>query len=302
MPRALVIGASGQDGTLLSALLRERDYALTLVSRTSHDVTQADEVATLLESEPPDEIYYLAAHHHSAEAIREPGDDLVGASIRTNTLALGNVLSAMVRLESTATIFYASSAHIFEGSDVRALDEQEPLRPDSIYAISKVAGMHLCRYYRRHFGVQASCGILFNHESIYRPAEFLSRKIAKAAAAISRAGTGSLTLGNLEAVADWGAAEDYVEAMWRIAQVKEADDFVVATGVPHSVRDFVDLAFRHVGLDYSKYVQVDPLVVARPSPRRIGNPGKLAHVTGWTAAIPFERMVVNLVDHELSVV
>lgn len=298
--RAMVVGSEGQDGRLLSHLLLSKGYELTRVGRQSLDITQPPEVKTLVETIQPDEIYYLAAHHHSSEALQSE-EDLLAGSFRVNTIGFGNVISAAVSSRSSAGIFYASSAHIFAGNDHRLLDESDDPRPESIYAISKVAAMQLASHYRGECGLRVSCGILFNHESVYRPAQFLSAKVAAAAARIRKTGQGTLVIADLDAVVDWGAAEDYVDAMHRILQLEDGADFVVATGIPHTVRDFVTVAFEHVGLDYQSHVVADASLLQRPTARRIGNPAKLKSATDWQPAISFEEMVVRMVEHEMSI-
>jgi len=142
-------------------------------------------------------------------------------------------------------------------------------------------------------------GILFNHESSLRTPNYLSKRIARAAASISRAGNGTLSLGNLDATVDWGAAEDFVDAMHKMLQLQAADSFIVATGVPHTVSDFAEIAFNRVGLDYRNHVEVNTAHITRAPETRIGNPAKLMQATNWKITIPFDEMVVRLVEHEL---
>jgi GDPmannose 4,6-dehydratase len=296
----VIIGSDGQDGRLLTGHLRSKNYDLTLVTRFSHDISDPVQVENIVRQAKPTEIYYLAAHHRSSEGATEPGQALLETSFGINVLSPGFFLESIVSQRPDCRMFYASSSHVFSGSAPGKLNENHQKKPESIYAITKHTAMQLCSFYRTTHGTNASCGILFNHESVYRPSGYLSKKISRAVATISRQGHGNLELGDLEAVVDWGAAEDYVDAMHRILQVGQGGDYVVATGVPHTVGEFVDLAFRHVGLDYRNHVTIRPAVVTRKSVTRIGDPAKLMRDTGWDISIRFDEMVARLVDHELK--
>ena len=299
--RAIIVGSNGQDGQLLAAFLRSKDYEMVGVSRTTHDIANPIQVEELVRGVKPDEIYYLAAHHHSSEAAPELGKVLLERSFAVNVLSFGYFLQALAEHRPQCAAFYASSSHVFPGHGLGMLSEDSEKKPSSIYAITKFAGMQVCGHYRLQHGLKASAGILFNHESSLRTPSYLSKRIARAAASIARAGRGTVSLGNLDATVDWGAAEDFVDAMYRMVQLDAGDDFVVATGVPHRVADFAEIAFRHVGLDYRNHVEVDPARMTRAPETRIGNPAKLMQATGWKITIPFDEMVVRLVEHELRV-
>lgn len=299
--KAIIVGSNGQDGQLLTAHLRLRDYEVVGVNRTTHDIANPDLVQELIGSVKPDEIYYLAAHHHSSEAAPELGKVLLERSFSVNVLSFGYFLQALAEHRPQCAAFYASSSHVFPGNGLDHLSESSEKKPGSIYAITKFAGMQVCDYYRLQHGLKVCAGILFNHESSLRTANYLSKRIARAAASISREGRGTLILGNLDATVDWGAAEDFVDAMHRMLQLEAGDDYVVATGVPHTVADFAEVAFRRVGLDYRNHVDVNPARMTRAQETRIGNPSKLMQATGWKVTIPFDEMVVRLVEHELRV-
>lgn len=299
--KAIIVGSNGQDGQLLAAHLRLKDYEVVGVGRTTHDIANPAQVEELVGSVKPDEVYYLAAHHHSSEAAPELGKVLLERSFSVNVLSFGYFLQALAEHRPQCAAFYASSSHVFPGNGSGNLSEANEKKPGSIYAITKFAGMQVCDHYRLQHGLKVSAGILFNHESSLRPANYLSKRIARAAASISREGRGTLSLGNLDATVDWGAAEDFVDAMHRMLQLEAGDDFVVATGVPHTVADFAEVAFRRVGLDYRNHVDVNPARMTRARETRIGNPSKLMQATGWKVTIPFDEMVVRLVEHELRV-
>ena len=299
--KAIIVGSAGQDGRLLAAHLAARDYAIVGVSRSSHDISNPAQVQALVREFAPDEIYYLAAYHHSAEAKQEAAEgELLGRSYAINVVGLGYFLHAVLENKRECGVFYASSSHVFAGGSLEPLDEESSRQPVSIYALTKQAGMQLCAFYRAQHGLRASTGILFNHESPFRASTFLSKQIAMAAARISCTGEGELVVGTTEAVVDWGAAKDFVDAMHQVLQLPQGDDFVIATGNPHTVADFARTAFEHVGLDYLKYLRIIPSKVTRPAATRIGNPAKLTRVTGWRACTDFREMVENLVDFELA--
>lgn len=298
--RAIIVGSNGQDGQLLAALLRSKNYDVVGVGRATHDIANPVQVEELVRGIKPDEVYYLAANHHSSEAAPELGKVLLERSFSVNVLSLGYFLQVLAEYRPQCAAFYASSSHVFPGHGSGKLSEASEKRPGSIYAITKFAGMQVCDYYRLQNGLNVSAGILFNHESSLRTPNYLSKRIARAAASISREGEGTLSLGNLDATVDWGAAEDFVDAMHRMLQLEAGDDFIVATGVPHTVADFAEIAFRHVGLDYRNHVEVDPTRMTRVPETRIGNPTKLMQATGWRTTIPFDEMVERMVEHELG--
>lgn len=300
--RAIIVGSNGQDGQLLAALLRSKNYDVVGVGRATHDIANPVQVEELVRGIKPDEVYYLAANHHSSEAAPELGKVLLERSFSVNVLSFGYFLQALAEQRPQCSAFYASSSHVFPGHRTAKLSEGSEKKPGSIYAITKFAGMQVCDHYRLQHGLKVSAGILFNHESSLRSSNYLSKRIARAAALIARDGGGTLSVGSLEATVDWGAAEDFVEAMHMMLQLEAGDDFIVATGVPHSVADFAEVAFRYVGLDYRNHVAVNPSQMTRAPETRIGNPAKLMQAAGWKVTIPFDEMVVRLVEHELRTV
>jgi GDPmannose 4,6-dehydratase len=310
--KAIVVGSAGQDGQLLCAQLHQRGYEVvgcvraapsgggSEIKHVTLDIGSRAAVSELVAGIVPDEIYFLAAFHQSATD--DPGDfsELIRKSLDINTMSLVNFLEA-VRSHSAATrLFYAASSHIFGLPQSTVQDERTPINPVSAYGISKAAGLFACRHYRESYGTFASVGILYNHESELRAAKFLSRKIARGAASIKLGRTKTLTLGNLDAVVDWGYAPDYTEAMQKILQAPKADDFIVASGQPHTVRDFARIAFEAVDLDFSRHVIADDRVVRRTTGALIGNPAHLIGTTGWRPSTDFPGMVRHLVNFEMT--
>lgn len=309
MKKALIVGSSGQDGSYLAEYLAARTYVLGGISRRGVrgplincgpiDICNISEVRRVVSDFAPDEIYFLAAFHHSSEAVPLNEHDLVMRSFEVNTFALHNFLEAVSHEIPHCRLFYAASSHIFGEPTDSFQDEQTPLNPSCVYGISKAASVQLCRYYRQRHKVFSSVGILYNHESPRRPPTFVFRKVIKAAVAISKNRQEKLILGNLDACVDWGYAPDYVEAMWRILQLQSPGDFVVSSGELHSVRDVVEIAFKTVGLNWRAYVEVNP-AITRKSPSGVlrGDSSKLRSCTGWRVRKPFHEMIEEIVKVE----
>src|SRR3954453_7085137 len=277
MPSALIIGATGQDGRLLTELLLGRGYAVrgwtrttplspTLCECASVDLLNATAVETELRQLQPDEVYYLAAFHHSTEErIELSKTELLERSLQIHLFGLQNVLEAINATSRRTRLFYAASSHVFGTPRTPEQDEQTPLLATSPYGISKAAGLRCCQVYREREGLFAAAGILFNQESTLRPASFLSQKIIRGALKAKQDPAFKLVLGDLAARTDWGYAPDYVDAMFRILQLPHASDFVVATGETHTVQEFADIAFDEVGLDWRDHVKTDPGLLKKPA-------------------------------------
>jgi GDPmannose 4,6-dehydratase len=246
----------------------------------------------------PDEIYYLAAFHHSTEDVIElSAAELLRCSFDVHVLGLLNVLQAMEECCPSARLFYAASSHVFGAPESEWQDEKTPLLPISEYGISKAAGLQCCQLYRQQQGIFAATGILFNHESSLRKPSFLSQKIVRGALRAQRDPSFRLVLGDLETRVDWGYAPDYVEAMSRILQLPEAGDFVVASGELHTVREFAREAFAVLGLDWRRHVETDGhLLKKTPHPLR-GDYARLRAATGWAPTVSFVELIARLV-HE----
>ena len=298
MSTALVIGAGGQDGRLLTEKLLATGWRVYAWSRDSGDQLAHPTMTrdSLLRANPT-HIYYLAAHHHSSQdKPPEPGE-LFRASYATHVEGLIHVLETMRQDLREARLFYAASSHCFGSQPATPVQEEStPLNPDNVYGITKTAGVHACRYYRNDHGVFASAGFLYNHESPYRRPEFVTTKIIRAAIDISRGKRDLLVLGDLSAQVDWGWAPDYVDAMTRILHLDRPDDFVIATGQPHTVGEFAQIAFAGVGLDWRKHVQENAGIITKRKLGLVGNPEKLKAATGWAPTVTFEGMIRKLLD------
>ena len=309
MPTALITGITGQDGLYLSELLLAKGYAVhgvirgqnnpkrDLVERllpdvTLHngDLTDMSSLLRALRDSDPDEVYNLGAVSFVAYSWEN-------AHLTTDVTAKGvlNMLEA-VRLHtgddpSGVRFYQASSSEMFGKVQETPQNERTLLWPRSPYGVSKVFGHHMTINYRESYGMHASSGILFNHESPRRGEEFVTRKVSQAVARISLGLQDELVLGNLDAERDWGFAGDYVEAMWLMLQQPVGDDYVVATGEPHSIRELVDVAFAHIGVDdWAPYVRQDKAFM-RPAEvdRLVGDATKAREVLGWRPRVGFEE-------------
>jgi GDPmannose 4,6-dehydratase len=297
--KAIIVGSNGQDGQLLAKHLTHKNYELTLLNRSNFDITNVFDVSNIIEDVMPDEIYFLAAYHHSAEDIQESDNLIFKKSFEINVTALSHFLDSIAKINPKARLFYASSSHIFSDYNGEIQNENTTKSPGNVYAISKHVGMMACGYYRERKKVFASCGILYNHESSVRSPNFLSRKVTKAAVEIKRKAKDKLILGNLDARVDWGYAPDYVDAMHRMLQLDMAADYIVASGELHTVRQLVEIAFNHVGLDYRNHVLEQDGLVSKSFETRVGDPSRLIRDTGWQPTISFGEMIRQLVDTEM---
>jgi GDPmannose 4,6-dehydratase len=309
LKKALVIGCSGQDGSYLVEHLRALGYTVAGVDRGNTktplpeggpiNIQDKAQVLNLLRSFKADEVYYLAAFHHSSEDLPLDDHELIQRSFEINTFALNNFLYAVSTELPKSRLFFAASSHVFGNPPANVQDENTALNPLDAYGISKTAGLLLCRHYRQQQKVFCSVGILYNHESPRRSATFVSRKIVRAAVRISKKIQEKLILGDLDSVIDWGYAPDYVDAMWRILQLDEPRDFVVASGALHSVRDFVQIAFEALGLDWTAHVELDSGLTRKPRTNVLqGNTALLESRTGWRPRTSFRDMILEMVKAE----
>ncbi len=316
MPRALITGITGQDGLYLSELLLSKGYDVHAVIRgqnnpkralveatvpdvTLHtgDLTDLSSLMRAMSAAQPDEVYNLGAVSFVAYSWEN-------AKLTTEVTGTGvlNMLDA-VRLyagtDSSAVRFYqASSSEMFGRVHEVPQREKTLLWPRSPYGVAKVFGHYMTINYRESYGMHASSGILFNHESPRRGPEFVTRKISMAVAAIEAGLQDEIVMGNLDASRDWGFAGDYVEGMWRMLQQPHGDDYVLATGQTHTIRDFLDAAFRHVGIeDWEPFVRQDPRFM-RPAEvdLLVGDASKARDVLGWSPSVSFPELVAMMVD------
>jgi GDPmannose 4,6-dehydratase len=305
MKIAVVIGANGQDGFYLSEFLESKKCEVIKIDRDFYakggipgkpiDIADPEQIQGLVSTIQPDELYYLAARHQSAQDKYSEDLKLYKESIEINEISLFHFLSAISAFSPKTKLFYAASSLVFGDPPYEIQDENTPINPSSIYGITKASGMFLCRKFRKEHGVFSACGILYNHESIRRGDNFLSKKIVNGVIKAIKDPSTILEIGNLESVVDWGYAPDYVAAMYRIINLDEPDDFIVATGKKHTVLDFVSTSFNAVGLDWRNYVHENRSIIQRKTQPLIGNPSKLIEATGWRPSVTFEEMIAILV-------
>jgi GDPmannose 4,6-dehydratase len=313
--RVIITGITGQDGSYLAELLLEKGYEVTGVIRRASapnlwriehlldrialrpaDLLDQLSLMRVIDDVRPTEFYNLAAMSFVPASWDQPM--LTG---EFNSQGVTRVLEAIRQVDPTVRLYQASSSEMF--GKVREVPQTEltPFYPRSPYGVSKVFGHYITVNYRESYGLFACSGILFNHESPRRGLEFVTRKVTDYVARIKLGLAESLPLGNLDACRDWGYAGDYVRAMWLMLQQDQPDDYVVATGIAHSVRDLVEIAFARVGLDWEKYVRVDPAFL-RPAEvdHLIGDPTKAQTVLGWHATLDFKGLVEMMVDADLE--
>lgn len=317
--KALITGITGQDGSYLAEFLLEKGYEVHglvrrvaiedpehRMSRVCHLIDEINIHAASLESLSsifmlcnavrPDECYHLAAQSFVSYSFE---DEFSTMNININ--GTHHVLAAIKEFVPRCRFYFAGTSEMFGNARETPQNENTPFNPRSSYGISKLAGYHLTKNYREAFGIHASCGILYNHESPRRGYEFVTRKITSHVAKIKLGLAHSLKLGNLDAKRDWGHAKDYVPAMWLMLQQPEAGDYVISTGKTHSVKEFLEVAFSYVGLNYTDYVVLDPQLV-RPAEIHLllGNSEKAKRILGWTSSTSFEELVHEMVDVDLE--
>ena len=313
--RALITGIGGQDGSLLAELLLDQDYEVSGIVRRSGasypnlepirariDLVEADlsdqlALVRALRAARPHEVYNLASVSFVPASWEQPVLTAELAAVGVTAL-----LEAIREVDATIRFYQASSSEIFGEPRESPQNEETPLSPLTPYGVAKAYAHFIVRSYRIRYGLHASAGILYNHESPRRPLEFVPRKVAHAAAAISLGLEGELWLGDLDSRRDWGYAADYVRAMWLMVQQDEGDDYVVATGVTRSVRDLVETAFEHVGLDSREYVHIDESLQRGTAELHnlVGDPAKAKRKLGWEPTVSFEGLVQLMVDAELE--
>jgi GDPmannose 4,6-dehydratase len=314
-PRALITGVGGQDGSLLAELLLGEGYDVVGVVRRASaeyenldgireriDLIQADLLDQLslvqaLEEHRPTEVYNLASPSFVPLSWRQPVLTAEFAAVGVTAL-----LEAIRHVDPGTRFYQASSSEIFGEPAETPQTESTPLSPVTPYGVAKAYGHFIVGSYRRRYGLHGSCGILYNHESPRRPADFVPSKVARAAAAISLGLEGELWLGDLEARRDWGYAADSVRAMWLMLRQDEPGDYVIATGETHSVGDLVECAFGRVGLDWREYVHIDESLKRGKAELHdlVGDPSKARRVLDWEPSVDFEGLVDLLVDAELD--
>src|SRR3989344_882187 len=318
MKKALITGITGQDGSYLAELLLNKDYEVYGVERRvaiedqsqrngriNHiindinimpgDIRDYSRIFQIINEVKPDELYHLAAQSFVAESFDD--EDPV---IRINIEGTKNVLNALLKINPDCKFYFAGSSEMFGKVEEEPQNEKTPFHPRSPYGISKVAGFDWTRLYREAYGLFACSGILFNHESPRRGKEFVTRKITSTLNEIVNKKTNELVLGNIDAKRDWGFSGDYVEAMWLMLQQSQPDDYVIATGETHTIKEFLDIAFSYAGLNWKDYVKIDQKY-CRPADVNtlIGDYSKAKRVLGWEPKIRFKELVEMMVEADL---
>ena len=315
MQRALITGITGQDGSYLAELLLEKGYEVHgMVRRSSTEnferiahltdriaLVQADlldptSLVEALEEASPTEVYNLGAQSFVPTSWRQPV-----LTAEFTAVGVTRLLEAIRRVDPGVRFYQASSSEMFGKVREVPQSEQTPFYPRSPYGVAKAYGHFITVNYRESYGLHAVSGILFNHESPRRGLEFVTRKISDGVARIKLGFADELRLGNLDAQRDWGYAGDYVEGMWLMLQQDEPEDFVLATGEPHSIREFAEAAFAHAGLDYEQYVKTDPEFL-RPAEvdHLVGDASKAREKLGWETRVTFRGLVEMMVDADLE--
>ncbi len=315
MPRALITGITGQDGSYLAELLLSKGYDVCGVVRRAStesyeriehlrehltfaqaDLLDQPSLAAALQQAQPDEVYNLAAQSFVPTSWTQPV-----LTAEFTAVGVTRLLEAIRAYDPSIRFYQASSSEMYGRVLETPQSETTPFYPRSPYGVAKVYGHYITVNYRESYGMYACSGILFNHESPRRGLEFVTRKVTHGVARIKLGLTDHLTLGNLDARRDWGYAGDYVEAMWRMLQQDEPDDYVVATGVTNTVERLVELAFAHAGLDPADHVRTDPSLI-RPAEvdLLVGDPTKAREKLGWEPTVDFEGLVAMMVDADIE--
>lgn len=317
--KALITGIAGQDGSYLAEMLLARGYAVHgIVRRTAIEdvghklkniqqildkvtlhVASLDNVLSLIKTVrdvKPDECYHLAASSFVSYSFE---DEI--SILNNNVNSTHYLLAALKEFAPSCRFYFAGTSEMFGSVSESPQNEKTPFNPRSIYGVSKVASYHLVKNYRSQYGIFACTGILYNHESPRRGYEFVTRKIVSSAVRIKLGQQDSLALGNLDAYRDWGYAPDYVRAMWLMLQADEPDDYVVATNRTHSVREFVEMVFSRLALNYEQYVQIDSKFFRSSEDIRLcGNPAKAIAELGWRQTRTLEEIAHEMVEAEWS--
>ena len=321
MNKAFITGITGQDGYYLSKLLLEKDYEVhgiirrastfntaridPLISKYSKekklnlyysDLLDSSSLNNLIAKIQPDEIYNLAAQSHVAVSFKNP--IYTTQSENSGTISL---LEAIKNQDKEIRFYQASSSEMFGGENEEMLNEDSPFIPKSPYAASKVFSYNMTKIYRESYNLFCSNGILFNHESPYRGETFVTRKITRAVGRISVGIQKKISLGNIEASRDWGFAGDYVEAMWKILNHSKSDDFVIATGETHTIKEFLEIAFDYVNLKYEDFLEISEKHF-RPNEvgYLLGDPAKAKKELKWSPKTSFKDLVIMMLDHDIE--
>ncbi len=315
--RAFITGITGQDGAYLSELLLNKGYSVfgfvrnidpdhlwRLQALAVHDkvqliqgnITDQSSLTAALKKAAPNEVYNLAAQSYVSRSWNCP----VYTSEVTG-LGVVNLLDSIQKVDPTIHFFQASSSEMFGATEKTTQNELTLFNPRSPYGVAKLFGHYMTRNYRDSYNFHGSSGILFNHDSPLRAADFVSRKISSSVASIVRGEQEKIVMGNIDVYRDWGYAKDYVEAMWMTLQQDTSDDYIIATGTSLSVREICRLAFNYVGLDYENYLEIDPKLYRPADIEKLqGDATKIQRKIGWKAQTPFEKVVGLMIESDLN--
>jgi GDPmannose 4,6-dehydratase len=308
VPRALVTGVSGQDGAYLAELLRGRDYEVIGLVREAEealpdgvaavrgDLLEPSTLRAAVEAARPDELYHLAAPTFVPDSWKDPTETVAAIATATATL-----LASARDVDPAMRVWVSSSSEVFGDAGETPQTERSPMRPRTPYGVAKLAAHGLVGAMRERFDLFACSGLTYNHESPRRPEQFVTRKITRAAAAIKLGRERELVLGDLDAVRDWSHAADVMRAAWLALQAAEPDDYVIASGVGRTVRDFVATAFASLDLEWEEHVRIDQALVRPPEPvALVGDPTRARERLGWTPERSFEDLVAEMVAGDLA--
>jgi len=312
MKKAIIVWAGWQDGTIMLDFLKEKKYAIVWIDRSQTigigkefleyngeiiNVLNSNEIDKLIQSTTPDEIYYLAAYHHSSQDVMEENTILLQKSYDIHVKGYANFLESIRKFSPASKIFYASSCLIFGWTKTNIQDENTPPCPNSIYWITKLDWMFLWKLYRDNHNIFATSGILYNHESEYRSAKFVSMKIIQWALDIKNWKSNKLIIGDLSAQVDRGYAYDYIQAMYKVLQYETPEDMIISSWGTHTVKELVEIVFSHVWLDRTKYVVEEKKIIHRHVWLLQWDHKKITDRTWWEPSIWFKEMIINILEH-----
>ncbi|EFL50799.1 NAD-dependent epimerase/dehydratase [Solidesulfovibrio fructosivorans JJ]] len=310
MFKALIIGASGQDGTLLSRYLQKNNVEVIGSYRQTKsgsqtgaallDITDRFSIDHFFSHHHIDYIYYLAAHHHSSQSTTVQRGSEFAACLETHVVGLMHVLEAVLQYCSQARLFYAASSLVFGETQEGVANEQSLRVPACAYGITKNMGIDVVAWYRERHGLFACSGILFNHESHLRSPDFVSKKVVRTAVAIKQGRAKELVVGSLAAATDWGFAPDYVRAFEKMLQSTAPKDYVIATGELHTVQDWIENSFSLLGLNWRDHVWEDATLMRRKKVPLRGDISAIRNELGWMPSTTFEQMVMEMMQKEMK--
>jgi|SaaInlStandDraft_3_1057020.scaffolds.fasta_scaffold05199_2 GDPmannose 4,6-dehydratase len=307
----LIIGCKGQDGLILTGLLEGYGRVVAGVSKnnlyykgkkTPFNVLNDTQVRSLIQDLKPKRVYYLAGYHHSAQQSPNTDPFIFKRSLKVHVDGLLGIIEALHELAPKSRMFYAASSHIFGLPESSPQTERSVINPISVYGITKYTGMKICQFFRNNLNYFCSVGILYNHESILRSTEFVSAKIVHTAVNIKLGLDSALILGDMEVEVDWGYAPDYMDAVIRILDAEKPNDFIISSGSLYKVKDFVEVVFDELDLDWKKYVKIDKEILLNENKRQslFGDNSLLCSTTGWSPSTNMREMARIMVKNKIK--